>query len=288
MITFFLKKNNLFLAVLGLFCCTGFSLVGVRGLLTWDPPGPGIEPVSPALASRFLTTEPPGKPSWSLFIPPPHDPSSILNPQALASSLPSRDPHRSLPRPPLTHFNTRDLRPAPPCQHLLGVFPAGSSWVPAPDKSPARRVFSCQPCPMPTFLPWYHIPHNSAPAGLWDGPRHLSSPGPWWVKPALGAQLSASCAAVSGAEARAAQGLVSPSQYHDRPQGPSGTPRPLLGSPGRLTPPCSRRHLPGAFSPHRPPLLSCAAQTFTPSKAPSDPGLHTPRVDRAVKAWMWV
>ena len=28
----------------------------------WDLPGPGIEPVSPALAGRFLTTVPPGKP----------------------------------------------------------------------------------------------------------------------------------------------------------------------------------------------------------------------------------
>ena len=28
----------------------------------WHPPGPGIEPVSPALAGRFFTTEPPGKP----------------------------------------------------------------------------------------------------------------------------------------------------------------------------------------------------------------------------------
>ena len=27
-----------------------------------DPPGPGIEPVSPALAGRFFTTKPPGKP----------------------------------------------------------------------------------------------------------------------------------------------------------------------------------------------------------------------------------
>ena len=29
----------------------------------WDLPGPGMEPVSPALAGRFFTTEPPGKPS---------------------------------------------------------------------------------------------------------------------------------------------------------------------------------------------------------------------------------
>ena len=28
----------------------------------WDLPGPGTEPVSPALAGRFLTTEPPRKP----------------------------------------------------------------------------------------------------------------------------------------------------------------------------------------------------------------------------------
>ena len=28
----------------------------------WDLPGPGIEPVSPALAGRFSTIAPPGKP----------------------------------------------------------------------------------------------------------------------------------------------------------------------------------------------------------------------------------
>ena len=28
----------------------------------WDLPTPGLEPVSPALAGRFLTTAPPGKP----------------------------------------------------------------------------------------------------------------------------------------------------------------------------------------------------------------------------------
>ena len=31
-----------------------------RGM--WDLPGPWLEPVSPALAGRFFTTEPPGKP----------------------------------------------------------------------------------------------------------------------------------------------------------------------------------------------------------------------------------
>ena len=32
----------------------------LRGM--WDLPGPGLEPVSPALADGFLTTVPPGKP----------------------------------------------------------------------------------------------------------------------------------------------------------------------------------------------------------------------------------
>ena len=32
-----------------------------RGM--WDLPRPGLEPVSPALAGRFSTTAPPGKPS---------------------------------------------------------------------------------------------------------------------------------------------------------------------------------------------------------------------------------
>ena len=95
----------LFLAVLGLrFCARAFSSCGkwgplfiaVRGPLTvatspvaehrlqtrrlsscgsrayllrgmWDLPRPGLEPVSPALAGRFLTTAPPGKP-WQLLL----------------------------------------------------------------------------------------------------------------------------------------------------------------------------------------------------------------------------
>ena len=37
----------------------------------WDLPRPGLEPVSPALAGRFSTTAPPGKPSKIFFDPPP-------------------------------------------------------------------------------------------------------------------------------------------------------------------------------------------------------------------------
>ena len=34
----------------------------------WDLPRPGLEPVSPALAGRFSTTAPPGKPKFYFFI----------------------------------------------------------------------------------------------------------------------------------------------------------------------------------------------------------------------------
>ena len=33
----------------------------------WDPPRPGLEPVFPALAGRFSTTAPPGKPKLMNF-----------------------------------------------------------------------------------------------------------------------------------------------------------------------------------------------------------------------------
>ena len=45
----------------------GFSSCGARAYLICsirDLPGPGIEPVSPALAGGFLTTVPPGKSLW--------------------------------------------------------------------------------------------------------------------------------------------------------------------------------------------------------------------------------
>ena len=38
----------------------------LRGM--WDLPRPGLEPVSPALAGRFSTTAPPGKPSLLLLL----------------------------------------------------------------------------------------------------------------------------------------------------------------------------------------------------------------------------
>ena len=43
----------------------GAQALLLRGM--WDPPGPGLEPVSPALAGGFLTTAPPGKPSRQIL-----------------------------------------------------------------------------------------------------------------------------------------------------------------------------------------------------------------------------
>ena len=38
----------------------------LRGM--WDPPRPGLKPVSPALAGRLSTTAPPGKPNSFFFL----------------------------------------------------------------------------------------------------------------------------------------------------------------------------------------------------------------------------
>ena len=43
----------------------GSRAQSLRGM--WDPPRPGLEPASPALAGRFPTTAPPGKPEPVLF-----------------------------------------------------------------------------------------------------------------------------------------------------------------------------------------------------------------------------
>ena len=48
------------------------SSCGARAQLLrgpWDPPGPGLEPVSPALAGGLSTAAPPGKPLYFFFKP---------------------------------------------------------------------------------------------------------------------------------------------------------------------------------------------------------------------------
>ena len=53
-------------------CLSTGSIVVAHGLKLlgsiWDLPGSGIEPVSPALAGGFFTTELPGKPYLGLFV----------------------------------------------------------------------------------------------------------------------------------------------------------------------------------------------------------------------------
>ena len=77
------KRGPLFIAVRGPLTIAG-SLVAEHRLQTcrlsncgswaqllrgmWDLPRPGLQPVSPALAGRFSTTAPPGKPGMTLFV----------------------------------------------------------------------------------------------------------------------------------------------------------------------------------------------------------------------------
>ena len=57
----------------------------------WDLPGPGLEPVFPALAGRFLTTSPPGKSLNQLLMP------VITLLYFIPSCFPHRCPSSSLP-----------------------------------------------------------------------------------------------------------------------------------------------------------------------------------------------
>ena len=47
---------------------------------TWDPPRPGLEPVSPALAGRLSTTAPPGKPQVTFLISLPETEPLLMSP----------------------------------------------------------------------------------------------------------------------------------------------------------------------------------------------------------------
>ena len=76
------ERGPLFIAMRGPFTIAA-SLAAEHGLQTrklsdcgswaqllrgmWDLPGPGLEPVSPALAGRLSTTAPPGKPQFGIF-----------------------------------------------------------------------------------------------------------------------------------------------------------------------------------------------------------------------------
>ena len=66
-----LVEHGLYGARASVVVARGHSSCGTRALFSrraWDLPGPGIEPVLPALAGGFLTTEPPGKPQRILHV----------------------------------------------------------------------------------------------------------------------------------------------------------------------------------------------------------------------------
>ena len=66
----------------------------------WDLPRPGVEPVSPALAGRFSTTVPPGKPQEYWF----DVPSGVGPPKAICQlAFPSLTPF-TLQFPHALHF----------------------------------------------------------------------------------------------------------------------------------------------------------------------------------------
>ena len=48
--------------------CAGSAIAAHGPSCMWDPPRPGLEPVSPSLAGRLPTTAPPGKPQFLFFI----------------------------------------------------------------------------------------------------------------------------------------------------------------------------------------------------------------------------
>ena len=88
---------------------------------TWDLPGPGIEPVSPALAGRFLTTAPPGRSQ------------SVLASECIsydASSSPTHPPLFQLVSPPNLNLHIARLCPPQPMAFvsLHWSLRKGSDW----------------------------------------------------------------------------------------------------------------------------------------------------------------
>ena len=68
----------------------------------WDLPGPGIEPMSPALEGRFFITEPPGKPSVKFFIQQIHEYVTWQGPRLLSAPATQFSPLR---QPPHENFS---------------------------------------------------------------------------------------------------------------------------------------------------------------------------------------
>ena len=128
----------------------------------WDLPGPGLEPVSPALAGGFLTTVPPGKPKNHHF----------------------RCARRATSgKPPLLSFEGLLETPAPTWTHVLTQRAhAGSGTTPPavaqPDSCPT-------PAPSPA-LGGHSVPRLRSCAAIRVRPQPAAL-GPHWVA-ALGSE----------------------------------------------------------------------------------------------------
>ena len=108
----------------------------------WDLPGPGLEPVSPALAGGFLTTTPPGKPSFYLLLAGPALSLTVSPPPGQPSHCPGHSPfseHLLVPQPP--DLPSLTLLPG----KMLPTHP--TSGVPLPS-SPANSAL----CVLASFL----------------------------------------------------------------------------------------------------------------------------------------
>ena len=96
----------------------------LRGM--WDLPRPGLEPVSPALAVRFSTTAPPGKPPQEIFLIRVFNSRSPLQPSSKGWVTLPVSTHRWQG---LLSANTSPAAWILLCKHRNPQFPA--SWVTA-------------------------------------------------------------------------------------------------------------------------------------------------------------
>ena len=144
------ERGLLFIAVRGLLIVVA-SLVAEHGLqarglsscgarasllrLMWDLPGPGLEPVSPALAGGFLTTAPPRK-------PPPHFPVfNFLYGKVLCFCIQLiSSPHLS-PHTIAAHYGDGEWIPGYP--RRMKVCPADPSLSSGPAPLQAGCSFMC-------------------------------------------------------------------------------------------------------------------------------------------------
>ena len=106
----------------------------------WDLPGPGIKPVSLALASGFVTTEPPGRPSQQLVV-------AVQSLNHVQPLQPHGLQHARLPCPSWSPGACSKSCPLSPWCHLaisssVIPFSSGLQSFPASGSFPMSRLFT--------------------------------------------------------------------------------------------------------------------------------------------------